>query len=107
MKKKMFIFPSYPRFFKNFEVICEASKFLDEKKIINYEVLLTIDGTENRYTHDLMSKYENLEHVKFVGLLKKEELINLYEKVDCLIFPSKLETWDFQFQNLKIVVNLF
>lgn len=100
-EKKMFIFPSYPRFFKNFEVICEASKFLDEKKIINYEVLLTIDGTENRYTHDLMSKYENLEHVKFVGLLKKEELINLYEKVDCLIFPSKLETWGLPISEFK------
>lgn len=99
--QKKFIFPSYPRFFKNFEIICEACQLLDKKKVDNYEVLLTINGTENSYTNSLIDKYKNLKHVKFIGILKRAELIELYGQVDCMIFPSKLETWGLPISEFK------
>ncbi len=92
-EKNSFIYASFPRIFKNFEVICEAVKILEEKNIKKFQVYLTIDGKENRYSKTLYEKYKHLKSIKFVGLLPREELIQYYQKVDCVIFPSKLETW--------------
>lgn len=99
--KYQFIYPAYSRFFKNFEVICEASVFLAKKGIENFEVLLTIDGTENRYSYDLYNKYKAINNIKFMGAQKREKVFALYEQVDCLLFPSKLETWGLPISEFK------
>ena len=88
--KKVFIYPSFPRVFKNFEVICEAVNILGNNN--QFEVLITIDGTENNYSKMIFKKYGNTKNIKFIGLKSKEEIFDIYEKSDCLIFPSKLET---------------
>jgi glycosyltransferase involved in cell wall biosynthesis len=88
-----FFYPSLPRVFKNFEVILEAISLLEKANIENFEVSLTIDGSENRYSRYLVKKYKYLKQVKFIGLQNKAEMEKHYQQCDCLIFPSTLETW--------------
>lgn len=99
--KYQFIYPSFPRFFKNFEVICMACEILEERGVTGYEVLLTIDGNENRYSKNLKKRFEKLLSVKFIGLQERKNLFNLYGTIDCMIFPSKLETWGLPISEFK------
>mgnify|MGYP003575211577 CR=1 FL=1 len=99
--RTVFFYPAFPRPFKNFEVICEAAKILQQNKAGDFEVILTIDGTENRYSSELVKKYGNLGHVKFVGLLSRSDVFDQYQSCDCLIFPSKLETWGLPISEYK------
>lgn len=99
--KYIFIFPAYPRFFKNFEIICEASSILEKNGVDNFEVLLTIDGNENRYSKDVVNQYKDLKTVNFIGLQKRNKLFELYSEADCMVFPSKLETWGLPVSEFK------
>lgn len=88
-----FFFPAFPRTFKNFEIIGQACNLLAAKGRNGYKVYLTIDGTENRYARQIYNRYKFLSTIHFIGQIEKEKVYELYESVDCLIFPSKLETW--------------
>jgi glycosyltransferase involved in cell wall biosynthesis len=90
---KTFIYPAFPRPFKNVELICEAAVILVDKGILNFNIILTLDGTENYYSRRIVNKYKNIENIKFIGLQKREIIFDLYARSNCLIFPSKLETW--------------
>ncbi|BBM37296.1 glycosyltransferase [Pseudoleptotrichia goodfellowii] len=92
-EENSFLYPAFPRIFKNFEVICEAVKNLEEQEIKNFKVYLTINGKENKYSEELYNKYKTSECIKFTGLLNRQELMKYYNKVENIIFPSKLETW--------------
>lgn len=100
--KKIFFFPSFPRVFKNFEVICEAVCKLDEKYNDKFEVLITLRGHENKYAKMIYKKYSNLKNVKFIGLQTRKKVFEIYAKSDCLIFPSKLETWGLPISEYKL-----
>jgi glycosyltransferase involved in cell wall biosynthesis len=100
--KKLFFFPTYPRPFKNIEVICEAVKKLNMAGIVNFAVIITIDGTENNYAREILRRYGNFENIEFIGTQKREEVFKLYEASDCLIFPSKLETWGLPISEFKM-----
>lgn len=89
----LFFFPAFPRVFKNFEVICNAVRILKNEGIKNFRVVLTIDGSENCYSKQVVSQNRDLENVAFKGLLTKSEVDAYYVLSDCLIFPSLLETW--------------
>ncbi len=89
----VFVYASFPRYFKNFEVILQACEILEKKGINSFEVWLTINGKENRYSSELRKRYRNLDTVRFTGLLPREKLFHVYEISDYLIFPSKVETW--------------
>lgn len=89
----LFFFPAFPRAFKNFEVICNAVRILKNEGIKNFRVILTIDGSENGYSKQVVSQNRDLENVAFKGLLTKSEVEAYYVLSDCLIFPSLLETW--------------
>lgn len=91
--KYVFFYPSFPRSFKNFEVVCEAASILNSLAIKGFEVVLTIDGTENCYSNKIVKKYKNIDSIKFVGLLSREEVFKYYTQAETLVFPSKLETW--------------
>lgn len=93
IEKNSFIYPSFPRVFKNFEVICKASEILENKNIKNFKVYLTIDGSENIYSKEIVEKYKKQECVKFIGLQSRKNLMNYYNKTETVIFPSKIETW--------------
>lgn len=102
VEENTFFYPSFPRIFKNFEIICKAVQQLEKKGIKNFKVYLTIDGTENLYSKEILEKYKNLKCVEFLGLLTREEVFEYYSKVECLIFPSKLETWGLPISEFKI-----
>lgn len=89
----LFFFPAFPRTFKNFEVICDACRILEKEGFVRFKVVLTLDGTENSYANHICQEYSFLKTVCFCGLLSKEQVHLLYEETNCLIFPSKLETW--------------
>jgi glycosyltransferase involved in cell wall biosynthesis len=91
--RKVFLYPSFPRVFKNFEVICEAAKILQKRNIIYFEIRLTISGNENAYSKWLYSKYENVNNLNFIGLQSKNNLAKEYQASTAVIFSSKLETW--------------
>lgn len=98
-KAYTFIYASFPRSFKNFETICEACRILDGD--LKYNVILTIDGTENAYSKYLRETYGDIEHIEWVGLKPRGELFELYGMTDCMIFPSKLETWGLPISEYK------
>lgn len=98
----IFFYPSFPRIFKNFEIICNATRQLVSKGINDFEVVLTIDGSENKYTKDIVSKYSDIQNIKFIGLLSRESVFEYYKKSKYLIFPSKLESWGLPITEYKI-----
>lgn len=98
--KKVFIYASYPRFFKNFEVICEAVKLLDRD---DFEVWFTLDGKENSYAEDLYKRYGKLNQIKWLGILSREEIFKKYTESDCMIFSSLLETWGLPISEYKML----
>jgi hypothetical protein len=91
--KKSFIFASIPRGFKNFEIICEANKLLLNRGLSDHRIVLTLKGDENRYTKSILRKYGNMTNILFIGVVTHSKLNKLYTMSDCLIFPSRLETW--------------
>lgn len=89
----LFFFPSLSRPFKNFEIVCKATELLCAKGFTDFQVVLTIDGTENLYSKEIVNAYRHNRNISFCGRLPYNEVFDLYEKTSCLIFPSKLETW--------------
>lgn len=101
-KPYTFFFPAISRHFKNFEVILEAMELINKKEDSSqYQVILTIDGSENKYAKDIIEKYKNIPNVKFIGTLNQDEVFKFYETSSCLIFPSTLETWGLPISEAK------
>lgn len=99
-----FFYPTFPRPFKNIEIICKAVHYIHENEQLDFNVTITIDGTENTYSKRLIEKYRHLPQIKFIGLISRDEVFEHYANTDCLIFPSKLETWGLpisEFKNFK------
>ena len=91
-RKEVFIYSAYPRPFKNFEVICMAARALKEYSD-KFEVWLTIDGSENAYSDMLRKEFADVNNIKWLGLINRDEMMKKYAESDYLIFPSILETW--------------
>lgn len=89
-----FLFASTPDCHKNFELLCLAAQLL-EKEIGEgkFNVTLTIAGTENKYAKWLYKEWGNVKSLKFAGFMKRDKLYEHYANADCLIFPSRIETW--------------
>jgi len=98
----IFFYPSFPRVFKNFELLCEAAEILKSKGYRNFKVAITLDGNENRYTSAIVRKYCTNNNILFLGVLPRNEVFEWYEKADFLIFPSKLETWGLPITEFKV-----
>jgi glycosyltransferase involved in cell wall biosynthesis len=98
--KFQFFFPAFPRVAKNFETLLQATKLLSAKRK-DFELILTIDGTENKYSKKLFDDYCNVEQINFMGAKTREDVFEIYKRVDCLIFPSKLETWGLPISEFK------
>jgi glycosyltransferase involved in cell wall biosynthesis len=97
-----FFYPAYPRTFKNIEVILKAARRLERGGVGPFEVLLTIDGTETPYAAKMMREYSDLATVKWMGLQPRAEVMRLYGQANCLLFPSKLETWGMPITEFKV-----
>ena len=96
-----FIFPAFPRVFKNYELIGEAVKLLIKEGVDQFRVYFTISGDENRYSKYIYREYGPIRNVRFLGVLKRDELERYYHEADCLLFPSKLETWGLPITEFK------
>lgn len=97
----VFFYPSLPRVFKNFEIICRASKILLRQGISNFEVIFTISGFENRYAKNIYNTFKHLRNIKFIGIQDRNRVDELYNVANCIIFPSKLETWGLPITEFK------
>lgn len=90
----LFLYPSTPDCHKNFETLCRAARLLEMRGLRGkFRVVITVQGTENRYARWLKKKYGTVSSIDFHGFMTKEELYAYYEKSACLVFPSRIETW--------------
>lgn len=101
LEYKTLFFPSYPRSFKNFEIICKAYSTLPKHIQERLKIYLTINGELNSYAKNIVSKYESYKGLNFIGLLSRKEVFEYYNKVDGLLFPSRLETWGLPITEFK------
>ena len=90
---RRWIYPTFPRHFKNVEVIGEALEILERDPAWSGEVLLTVAGDEGRYARYLKRRFAALRTLKFIGRQDAARMAALYEEADGLLFSSKLETW--------------
>ncbi|MCI0920751.1 glycosyltransferase [Sphingobacterium rhinopitheci] len=89
-----FVFAGSPNSHKNFEIICKSVNILiKEYNISNFKVSITVKGNENKYANWLFKNWGHLENLHFTGFMPKDSLFKLYEDSNCLIFPSKIESW--------------
>lgn len=97
-----FLFPSFPRTFKNFIILFDALQLLDKstRDKVRFH-FTTIKDNPNKYAKHLFDKYNYQEEIHFWGTLDRDELLKLYNSIDCLIFPSKLETWGLPISEAK------
>lgn len=99
--KFIFFYPTLPRVFKNIDLICEAVKILNLQGISGFEVRLTLDGSENRYAAFLLKHYANIRGIIFTGRQNHQEMLEQYGNSDCVLFPSRLETWGLPISEAK------
>jgi len=92
-KEYIFFYPALPRAFKNFELLFGAAKLLEEQAVPGFSIRVTIDGTENQYAAMLRKRFGNLQSIRWLGRQTRGCVEDLYQLADCLVFPSKLETW--------------
>lgn len=89
-----FLFVSTPDCHKNFELLCESARLLEnEIGEGRFKVVLTVKGDENRYAKWLHNHWGGVKSIEFAGLMTRERLCGVYQSSDCLVFPSKVETW--------------
>lgn len=89
-----FIFVSTPDCHKNFETLCQAASELEHRVGTGrFKVVLTIKGDENKYSRWLHDRFGTVSSIDFEGLMPKDKLYSYYECADCLVFPSRVETW--------------
>lgn len=102
--KKMvstFVYPALARALKNFELIGEAARLLEDEADWSGRILWTINPDESRFTRRLHRRYGRLKCVKFIGRQDRAAMTKLYEEMDCLLFPSRLETWGLPISETK------
>ncbi|MHC8949286.1 glycosyltransferase [Sphingobacterium hungaricum] len=89
-----FIFAGSPNSHKNFEIICKASNILqNELGSGKFSVYITVKGIENKYAEYLSNNWSKVDSLKFIGFQDRKSLFDYYNESNCLIFPSKVETW--------------
>lgn len=89
-----FIYAASPDSHKNFECICRAVKLLKQQyDRSDFKVYITFRGDENAYAQWIKKMWGTLKELVFIGFQSREALFAYYKQSDCLLFPSKVETW--------------
>ncbi len=96
-----FFYPTFPRPFKNIEIICRAANYIRDNFNLDFKITITINGSENEYANRIVKKYRENQHLNFIGLVSRNAVFDYYAKADCLLFPSKLETWGLPISEFK------
>jgi len=89
--KTHFFYPLLPRSYKNIECIGDAVGLLSEDIKSKIKIHLTISKGDSKYADFIVDQYQFPE-MNYVGRISLEEVFGYYEKMDCLLFPSKLES---------------
>jgi glycosyltransferase involved in cell wall biosynthesis len=87
-----FFYPTLGRSFKNIELIGKAILLLPDYIRTKIKVHLTIQKNDTLYADYIVKKYP-LKEINYLGKITKKEVFAYYNAMDCLLFPSKLETW--------------
>ena len=88
--RKTFFYPAFAFPYKNHRTLLKACKLLNKEE---YQVILTINGEENKYSQSLKQYVmENDLNVLFFGRMKREEVFEWYTK-SVLVFPSYIEAY--------------
>ena len=91
-EKFRFFYPTSLQSFKNIDLILDACAILKEQGVQDYEVVLTINGTENSYAESLAERIQEEKlPVKLVGYLNGQQMTEYYQS-SALLFPSYVET---------------
>jgi glycosyltransferase involved in cell wall biosynthesis len=99
---RVFVFPTLARPFKNIELIGAALRLLEGNPDWIGEVRVTIDPDAGRYARWLYNQFGDLQTLRFIGRQDRIGMTQLYADADCLIFPSKLETWGLPITEAKL-----
>ena len=98
----VFFYPSTADCHKNFETLCKAVEILEKQEYkLPFRLVLTIDGTENRYAASIRRRYGHLSSIEFHGYMSKDKLYMHYAMASCLVFPSRIETWGLPISEFK------
>lgn len=101
-KPFLFFYPAYPWApYKNIEQILKAARVLERGGLSNFEIWLTMNGEETPYSKKMRKVYSDLATVRWLGIRPRTEVMRLYSEADCLLFPSKLETWGMPITEFK------
>jgi glycosyltransferase involved in cell wall biosynthesis len=87
-----FFYPSFARTFKNFELLGDAVQMLPVAIKSKIKIHLTISESDNAYARHIIANYP-FSQFNFIGKRSRAEVFGYYKKMDCLLFPSKIETW--------------
>ena len=98
--KIQFFYPLVARSFKNVEIIAEAIQLLPDSIKNKIQVSLTFAKGDSKYGDYIIEKYTSTPF-QFLGKLSREEVFRNYQSMDCLLFPSKLETWGLPLSEAK------
>ena len=89
-----FLFASTPDVHKNFELLAEATRLLEQRiGTGQFRTIFTVKGEENAYARWLYQSWGSVDSLHFAGFMSPEALRVLYAQTDCLVFPSRIETW--------------
>lgn len=89
----VFMYPAFPRVFKNHKVLCKVIGFLDEEIKNKIRIIFTISGHENLYARSLRWRYGHMKQICFMGHMTYSQTQVQLARSSGLLFPSKLETW--------------
>lgn len=88
-----FFYPMFPRTYKNPELLLRAARILEARGFHDFEIWLTFDAKVNRYARQVVKEFGEVRSVRWLGQVSRERVQELYGECDCLLFPSRLETW--------------
>ncbi|WIV12114.1 glycosyltransferase [Proteiniborus sp. MB09-C3] len=90
---RLFFFPSSALIYKNHRVIVEAAHKMTREGILNFRIIFTLKGDENKNIRDLYRDIKKHDiPIDFIGYISIEEVYEYYSK-SVLIFPSYIETF--------------
>lgn len=95
-----FFYPLIAKTFKNIEYIGEAVKLLPEDIKSKIKIHLTIAEGDSNYANYITANYK-MHQMNYIGKIGREEVFVYYQRMDCLLFPSKLETWGLPISEAK------
>lgn len=96
-----FFYPSFPRIYKNFEIVIKAAETLEKNGLNNFKILFTFDEKTNIYAKKIVQSAKHLKSVEFLGIMPREDVFQWYYTIDSLLFTSNIESWGLPISEIK------